>query len=132
VIGGYLRGEVELLQEFCSPEMVERLTGIIAALKAQGQTPDPTILHTSEVQLVDVKFLEGEPIVVVQFACQQINCVRDSFGNVVEGAADEIQQVHYAWALQQEAHGLVDERGQWRPPRWQLREMLIRGAVPLL
>lgn len=28
--------------------------------------PDPTILDTSEVELVDVKFLEEEPIVVVQ------------------------------------------------------------------
>lgn len=28
--------------------------------------PDPTILDTSEVELVDVKFLEEEPVVVVQ------------------------------------------------------------------
>lgn len=133
IIQAYLKGDVELLKAHCSKEMVERLSGIIAALKAQGHIPDPTILYTSDVQLVDVKFLENEPIVVVQFACQQLDCVRDSFGNVVEGAADRIQQVHYAWALQQEEHGFVDEAtGKWRPPRWQLREMLIRGAVPLI
>lgn len=77
--------------------------------------------------------LRSEPICVVSFACQQINCVRDSFGNVVEGRADEIHQVHYAWALQQEVHGAPDPlTGAWRPPRWQLREMLIRGSMPLL
>ena len=32
----------------------------------QGLVPDPTILDTSEVELVDVKFLEEEPVVVVQ------------------------------------------------------------------
>ena len=35
---------------------------------------EKTILDTSEVELVDLKFLEDQPIVVVQFNCQQINC----------------------------------------------------------
>jgi hypothetical protein len=34
--------------------------------------PDPTLLDTSEVELVDLKFLDEEPIVVVQFTCQQV------------------------------------------------------------
>ena len=54
--------------------------------------PDPTLLDTSEVELVDLKMLEEEPIVVVQFTCQQINCTRDSFGNVVDGQPDEVQR----------------------------------------
>jgi hypothetical protein len=45
-----------------------------------------------QVELVDMKFLDDQPILVVQFTCQQINCTRDSFGNVVEGAPDEVKQ----------------------------------------
>ncbi len=41
---------------------------------------------------MDIKLLEEEPIVVVQFTCQQINCTRDSFGNVVDGQADEVHR----------------------------------------
>ena len=37
------------------------------------------------MELADVKFLEDDPVIVVQFNCQQINCVRDKFGNVVDG-----------------------------------------------
>ena len=58
----------------------------------QGLVPDPTLLDTSEVELVDLKFLEEEPIVVAQFTCQQINCTRDAFGNVVDGQPDEVQR----------------------------------------
>ena len=43
----------------------------------QGIFPDPTILDTSDVELVDLKFLEDDPVVVVQFTCQQLNCSRD-------------------------------------------------------
>ena len=186
----------------------------------QGLVPDPTLLDTSEVELVDLKFLEEEPIVVAQFTCQQINCTRDSFGNVVDGRPDEVQRwaggwagggragwvagwlagwlagwvggwlglagsgwlaglgwpagrparrvahsaallpprclswrpspldlppacvrlchstaccrVYYYWALQQERQGFVGEDGAYHPPRWQLREMLIRGMHHLL
>jgi import inner membrane translocase subunit TIM44 len=54
----------------------------------QGQYTDATLLDVSEVELADVKFLEDDPVIVVQFNCQQINCVRDKFGNVVDGAQD--------------------------------------------
>ena len=115
--------------------------------------PDPTLLDTSEVELVDIKWLvrrqpsqpasqpasppaarrsitadapagqpaavgacavraalrcaarhplpcavqEEEPIVVVQFTCQQINCTRDSFGNVVDGKPDEVHRRVAGW-----------------------------------
>lgn len=58
IIGAYLKGDVASLQQFCSPEMVERLSGIIEALKKEGHTPDATILHTSDVQLMEVKFMD--------------------------------------------------------------------------
>ena len=41
-------------------------------------------------------------------------------------------RVYYYWALQQEATGYVGEDGKYHPPRWQLREMLIRGMHHLL
>ena len=56
------------------------------ACAAQGLFVDTTLLDVSEVDLADLKFLEGDPVIVVQFHCQQINCTRDKFGNVVEGA----------------------------------------------
>lgn len=71
----------------------------------QGLSTDPSILDVSEVELVDLKFVENNPVVVVQFNCQQINCSRDKFGNVVEGGPQQVQRVYYYWALQQEDAG---------------------------
>ncbi|KAL6778006.1 TIM44 [Auxenochlorella protothecoides x Auxenochlorella symbiontica] len=132
IIGAYLRGEADVIREHCSPEMVERLTGIMAATAQSGQVPDPTLLDTSDVELVDLKLSEEAPCVVVQFTCQQINCARDSHGNVVDGAPDDVHRVYYFWALQQEAEGYMGTDGTYQPPRWQLREMMIRGMHHLL
>lgn len=38
---------------------------------SQGMFSDPTLLDISDVELVDIKFLEDDPVVVVQFNCQQ-------------------------------------------------------------
>lgn len=132
VIQAYLRCQIDVLKQHCSADMVERLSGIIAAQQAQGLHSDPTILDTSEVELVDIKFLEEDPVVVVQFTCQQINCSRDKFGNVVEGRPDDVQRVYYYWALAMEHGGFVGSDGKQYPPRWQLKEMMVRGMHNLL
>ena len=132
LIKAYLTGDEGVIKEHCSPEMIERLTGIMKAQAAAGLVPDATLLDTSEVELVDLKILDDQPIIVTQFTCQQINCTRDGHGNVVEGAPDEVHRVYYYWAVQQEAQGYVGEDGKVHPPRWQLREMMIRGMHHLL
>ena len=132
LITAYLTGDETVIKEYCSAEMIERLLGIAAAQKAAGLVSDPTLLDVGDVELVDLKLFEDQPIVVVQFHCQQINCTRDSFGNVVEGGPDEVHRVYYYWALQQEVGGYVGEDGKYHAPRWQLREMLIRGMHHLL
>lgn len=38
----------------------------------QGMFSDPTLLDISDVELADIKFLEEDPVVVVQFNCQQV------------------------------------------------------------
>lgn len=60
-------------------------------LHPQGNFEDPTILFVNDPELVELKLVEGEPMVVVQFAAQQIKCVRDQFGNVVDGDPNSIQ-----------------------------------------
>jgi hypothetical protein len=61
------------------------------SLQLQGTFEDPTILFVGEPELVEMKFAEEQPLIVVQFATQQIKCTRDKFGNVVDGDPNSIQ-----------------------------------------
>lgn len=85
---------------------------------------DPNILYHSDVEVVEISSLEGDPFITVAFNCQQLKCTRDRFGNVVEGSPDSIQRVMYMWGLQQEPAGVVTAAGQARPPRWVIRQMV--------
>ena len=127
VMNAYLEGDVATLKKHVSSEMAERMAGQIAAWQSQGQQMDRNILDIGEVELVEAKMFEGSPMIIVRFTLQQINCVRDKYGNVVEGAADDIQSVYYVWALHQEQHGSFVQGGKYLPPRWTLREMMVAG-----
>ena len=113
-----------------SKEMLERMGGQMKLWQHEGQFVDPRILHLSEMELVEVRTLDNAPMIVLQFSCQQINCVRNKDGEIVEGAEDDIQSVHYLWAMQLEdvEHTHSDGR-KYTAPTWQLREMVLRGMM---
>ena len=131
IVRAYLAADASVLALHASPDLVERVVRVAAA--TADRAPDATVLDVGDVELVDLKFLEGDPAAVVQFSAQQINCARDAHGNVVEGAPDDVQRVYYYWALVQEAgSGFVDDAGRVVAPRWVLKEVLVRGMHNLL
>ena len=98
----------------------------------QGLVEDPTILFVGDPELVELKAADGEPLVVVQFNCQQIKCTRDKFGSAVDGSPDSIQRVFYFWGLQQEPQGAVLPDGRPLPPRWVIRDMMWQSMLALV
>ena len=131
VLGAYLKGDMEALQQTnTSKEMLERMGGQMRVWQSEQQFVDPRILHLSELELVEVRMMEGEPLVVQQFSCQQINCVRNKRGEIVDGAEDDIQAVHYLWAMQLSPKDFVADDGrEYSAQTWQLREMVLRGMM---
>jgi mitochondrial import inner membrane translocase subunit TIM44 len=59
------------------------------------------------------------PTLVVQFMCQQIDCVRDTSGEVIEGADDRVQAFFYMLAFVRD----FDETEQ--ELRWRVRDFLM-------
>jgi import inner membrane translocase subunit TIM44 len=106
--------------------------GIFAHFEAQGLKEDPTILFVGEPEIVEMKMEGSDPLLIVQFHCQQIKCTRDKFGNVVEGSPDSIQRVFYFWGLTQEKQGYVRTDGKYMPPRWVIRDMLWQSVLALV
>mgnify|MGYP006097292009 CR=1 FL=1 len=67
---------------------------------------------------------KGSPIILVHFMCQQINCVRDKEGEVVEGGVDDIVGNFYIAAFQRE---FDDELGTLK---WRIVDFMLNGSQP--
>ncbi|KAJ1405751.1 Tim44-like domain [Sesbania bispinosa] len=130
VLNAYIKGDVETLKKYCSPELIERCKAEHNAYQSHGIFFDNKILHVSEVEVRETKMMGSSPVIIVMFQTQQIHCVRDRNGSITEGGKDTIHTVYYFWALQQmdqEDHG---EDGIYL--MWRLREMQQQGIQALI
>lgn len=129
VLQAYVKGDTEALKTWCSEGVMIRCGAEMRALRSMGIYPDNKILHVSDVQVRETKLLGNQPVIIVSFQAQEINCARDREGNIVEGARDDIHTVYYLWAMQQVSpeEMVVDSTA-----RWQLREMQKSGMRALV
>ncbi|KAF4676092.1 Mitochondrial import inner membrane translocase subunit TIM44 [Perkinsus chesapeaki] len=129
IITWFLEGDAEDLKLHCGEAAFAAVNASIAARKNQRLSLDPTILQGPEdLELKGAKS-GGEvdsPCFIFTFSTQQINCLRNEKGEVVEGAIDDIRQVFYALAVQR--HPEPNTVGLKFP--WRVQEIAILGNQP--
>eukprot|EP00186_Timspurckia_oligopyrenoides_P005195 CAMPEP_0182447088 /NCGR_PEP_ID=MMETSP1172-20130603/11197_1 /TAXON_ID=708627 /ORGANISM="Timspurckia oligopyrenoides, Strain CCMP3278" /LENGTH=365 /DNA_ID=CAMNT_0024643373 /DNA_START=62 /DNA_END=1159 /DNA_ORIENTATION=+ len=151
VLKAYLEADVDTLKEYCTEDAFRILLASIKERNTEKVVFDTNILSIDNVELTTGKFLEDDPVLIVSFATQQINCLRDNAGNVVEGKEDDIRAVYYLWALVPDIKGEFEEEGptgggvgddeknekekkkdsddaEGKKKGWKILEMVIRGA----
>lgn len=128
VIGSYLVGDSETLEKHCGDAAFAAVNASIKARHQQKLTLDPSILAgPKEFELKGAKLMEkGAPCFIWTFNTQQVNCLRDAEGEIIEGAVDDIRTVHYAIAVTR--HPNLEELDLEYP--WQVSELAIMGNVP--
>ncbi|CAI9294250.1 unnamed protein product [Lactuca saligna] len=130
VLKSYIKGETEVLEKYCSPEIIERCKAEQRICESQGTFYDNKILHISEVDVRETKMMGDTPLIIVGFQTQQVYCVRDRLGEITEGGKDTIHTVHYLWAMQLVEAEEGDEGGHM--PIWKLRDMQQVGIRALI
>jgi import inner membrane translocase subunit TIM44 len=132
----YLEGNAEKLKPHCGEAAFAAVNASIAARQKQRLELDTNILSgPSDFELKAAKSgTLGEdaagaasPLFVFTFNAQQINCLRDADGNVVEGAVDDIRQLFYAIAVQRNPKANSSSALEFP---WQIQEIAILGNQP--
>lgn len=128
IIRTYLEGDSDALEKHCGEAAFAAVNASIKARKQQKLSLDPTILEgPSELELVTAKIMDkGPPAFVWAFNMQQVNCLRDKTGDIVEGAVDDIRTVRYAMVVN--GHSEPNKPGLEYP--WQISELAIVGNQP--
>ena len=86
---------------------------------------DAKIMDVEKMEIIAVQAEDNRaPIVVCQFMTQQINCIRNKEGDVVEGSPGDIRAYFYVMAFQREYddanHELV----------WKVVDFQLGGGEP--
>lgn len=89
VIKGHLEGDTRSLKPWLTEGVFSRLSAEIRARKKDGIVIDSNILDIDE-NTVMLRFLEtGEAAILVIYMVQQINCIRNTAGEVIEVGTEE-------------------------------------------
>ncbi|CRK96766.1 CLUMA_CG009971, isoform A [Clunio marinus] len=113
ILEAKVRGNLDILKDWCFESTYNIIATPIQAAKKLGYYLDSKVLDIENVDLAMGKVMEQGPVLIITFQAQQIMCVRDSKGNVVEGDPEKVMRVSYVWVLCRDPTDL-NPRSAWR------------------
>lgn len=122
----FLRGEISSLEPWLGEAVYQRLAAENAVRKKEGLIVDANLLGIFNAEIVAVemdKVDKQSPIVLLHYMCQQINCVRNKDGDIVEGQEDDIRANSYLMAFQREYD---EDEGALN---WKIVDFRFNGAI---
>ncbi|KAG1668057.1 Mitochondrial import inner membrane translocase subunit TIM44 [Nymphon striatum] len=113
VLEAMIRGDLEILRDWCHEAAYNALAVPIKQAKTLGYKYDSKILDVSHVDLEMGKMMEQGPVLIVTFQSQQIMAIRNASGGIVEGDAEKVMRIHYVWALCRD-QSVFDPYAAWK------------------
>lgn len=113
ILEAMTRGDLEILKDWCHEGPYNLFAIPIQEAYKKGYRIESKILDIDNVDLVMGKVMDQGPVLIISFTSQQVMCVKDSAGNVVEGDPDKVMRVTYVWVLCRDTTQ-TDPRAAWR------------------
>ena len=113
ILEAMIRGDLEILKDWCHEAAFNVIATPIKQAYQMGYKFASRVLDVDNVDLATGSVTEQGPLLVISFVAQQIMCVKDARGKLVEGDEDKVLRVTYVWVLcrdQQE----MNPRAAWR------------------
>jgi import inner membrane translocase subunit TIM44 len=128
IIKFHLLGETKKLKPWLGEAVYNKLAADIRARKSDGITFDTNILDIEEHQIVLRHLADRGNIscIVAVYLVQQINCVRNKAGEIIEGGESEVRAKIYSIAFQQNYNEETGEVG------WKIIDYEFGGDQPYI
>jgi len=113
ILEAIVRGDLETLQDWCFEAPYNVLAAPLNQAHQLGWVIHSRVLDIDSLDLYTGKMMEQGPVLVITFNSQQVMCVKDKQGKVMEGSEDKVLRISYVWALCRDQTEL-DPRAAWR------------------
>ena len=113
ILEAMIRGDLDILEDWCYEAPFNILATPIRQAKQLGYHFDSKVLDVDGIDLAMGKMMDQGPVLVITFSSQQILCVRNTKGEVVEGDPEKVMRVMYVWVLCRDQAEL-DPAAAWR------------------
>ncbi|XP_062252214.1 mitochondrial import inner membrane translocase subunit TIM44 [Platichthys flesus] len=113
ILEAMIRGELEVLKDWCYEATYSQLAHPIQQAKAMGLHFHSKILDIDNIDLAMGKMMDQGPVLIITFQAQLVMVIRNTKGDVIEGDPDKVLRMMYVWALCRDQEEL-NPHAAWR------------------
>jgi import inner membrane translocase subunit TIM44 len=113
ILEAMTKGDLDILKDWCHEGPFNLFAIPIKEAYKKGYRIESKILDVDNVDLVMGKVMEQGPVLIISFTSQQMMCVKNAEGQIVEGDSDKVMRVSYVWVLCRDPTE-PDPRAAWR------------------
>ncbi|KAF1385668.1 hypothetical protein PFLUV_G00110190 [Perca fluviatilis] len=99
ILEAMIRGELEILKDWCYEATYSQLAHPIQQGKAMGLQFHSKILDIDNIDLAMGKMMDQGPVLIITFQAQLVMVIRNTKGDLVEGDPQKVLRMMYVWAL---------------------------------
>lgn len=100
IVDDYIRGDLNKLKKFLSPELLDEFKKAINERKEQGQIFNNTLIKVEKVEVFEAHVTSNVAQVKVKFVSEQVPVLLDKTGNILEGNPHQIDQIIDYWTFE--------------------------------
>lgn len=112
ILDAYARGDSKALRPLLSNDVFQDFDAAVKERDKAGRTLDTTLVNISSTEIIEAELQGRTAFVTVKFVSEQINVLRDSEGNVIDGDPDHVTEVTDIWTFARNTRS--------RDPNWTL------------
>lgn len=112
IVAAFAAGDAKALRPLLANDVYADFSGAIEERKASGQTLETTLVGIAEASIIEAELQARTAFVTVKFVSEQVNIVRDSRGEVVEGDTNVVTKITDIWTFARNTRS--------RDPNWTL------------
>lgn len=113
VLEALIAGDVATLKDWCAEPCYNVLQASIEQRKEAGYVYDSKILDLRNVDILMAKMMDEGPVLILSFQTQEVKCVRDRAGAIVQGGEDHIERCWYILAMRRNPN-IFDPYHAWQ------------------
>jgi predicted lipid-binding transport protein (Tim44 family) len=99
VINAFAQGDTKTLRPLLSNDVYGDFAGAIEEREEAGQTLETTLVGITEAAIIEAELQGRTAFVTIKFVSEQVNVVRDSGGEVVEGDPNHVTKITDIWTF---------------------------------
>ncbi len=99
VIDAFAKGDAKTLRPLLSNDVYGDFSGAIEERENAGQMLETTLVGITEARIIEAELQGRTAFVTIKFVSEQVNVVRDSDGEVVEGDPNHVTKITDIWTF---------------------------------